>query len=168
MTDITNQDTIENLDEDISTDEDIVEDTETSQNSKNTSNFKKLNKSYKWAIAKIKELEQKIQETSWAGKDLRLYFLENPEAKEHKEQLLATLEQYPDMDVEDALLLAKQKTPQPSQDKNDFDLTGKTPSKKKDLSELSEEEALQLDNKTYLEWTMLKQWKSWWVWGQYL
>ena len=149
--------------------DDIWDDEETS-NKKNPSNFKKLSKAHKWAIAKIKELESKLKQTQTKNsEELRFFFLENPEAKEYKQKMLElkSEDKYKNLDMEDLLDLAKLRTPKESQDKQDFNFKSNTSKPKKRLEDLNEEEALKLDNKTYLEWTRTK--KSWWVasniWG---
>ena len=164
--DETNQDTNEFDDNS----DDIWDEEETSKK-KNTSNFKKLSKAYKGAAAKIKELEAKLKQTqNNNSEELRFFFLENPEAKEYKEKMLELMseDKYKNLDMEDLLDLAKLRTPKESQDKQDFNFKSNTSKPKKKLEDLNEEEALKLDNKTYLEWTRLKKW-SWWVtaniWG---
>ena len=149
--------------------DDIWDEEETS-NKKNPSNFKKLSKAHKWAIAKIKELESKLKQTQTKNsEELRFFFLENPEAKEYKQKMLElkSEDKYKNLDMEDLLDLAKLRTPKESQDKQDFNFKSNTSKPKKRLEDLNEEEALKLDNKTYLEWTRTK--KSWWVasniWG---
>ena len=145
---------------------------EEEENNDNSSNFKKLRKAYRWALAKLKEYESKekgwdkeppedeVKSESKQELDLRLYFIENPEAKEYKEKITELLEEYPNMSKERALILAKQETPQQSKDKEDFNLNSSNPNaKKKDLKDLSEEEALELPNKQYLDWVRAN-WKN--------
>jgi hypothetical protein len=136
------------------------EEQEQPEKKKNTSNFKKLNKALKGAMATIKELEAKLEgntEEKPKGKEsvseyeLRLFVLENPEARDYKEDIQNTLARYPDMSIEEALAFAKVKNPV-SKDKKDIDLKNKQAKQKKALTELSPDEALQLDNKSYLEY----------------
>jgi len=139
--------------------DDIWDEEETS-NKKNPSNFKRLSKAHKWAIAKIKELESKLkQTTAWNSEELRFFFLENPEAKEYKSKMLELMseDKYKNLDMEDLLDLAKLRTPKESEDKQDFNFKSNTSKPKKRLEDLSDEEAVKLDNKSYLEWTRLKK-----------
>jgi len=125
---------------------------------KNPSNFKKLSKALKGATATIKELEDKL--ASYDEKvstpkidttELRLFLIETPEAKDYKDVIQETLSKYPDMTLEDAYAFAKTKAPK-SQDKDDFNLKNRVAQTKKKLEDLSPEEALKLDNKSYLEY----------------
>lgn len=136
------------------------EETEDAPKKKNSSNFKKLNKALKWAMATIKELESKIEEKSDEPKidttELRLFLVETPEAKEYKEGILEALNEFPNITLEKAFAYAKANAPK-SQDKEDFSLKTKTSSTKKDIMDLTEEEALEkLDNKDYLKYMRWK------------
>jgi hypothetical protein len=70
---------------------------------------------------------------------------------------LKSEDKYKNLDMEDLLDLAKLRTPKESQDKQDFNFKSNTSKPKKRLEDLNEEEALKLDNKTYLEWTRTKK-----------
>lgn len=123
---------------------------------KNPSNFKKLSKALKWATATIKELEDKLASLDEKPKqndttELRLFLVENPEAKEYKEGIQEALNEFPNISLEKAYAYAKVNTPK-SQDKEDFNLKNRTVEQKKKLEDLSDDEALKLDNKSYLEY----------------
>lgn len=81
---------------------------------------------------KLKELEaenRKLkQNTSSNIDELRLFFLENPEAKQYKDKIIELSEQdkYKALDYDELLDLAKLRTPQPSQDSEDFSLKSTT------------------------------------------
>lgn len=124
---------------------------------KNPSNWKKMSQ-------KLKELEaenKKLKQTTSSNIDeLRLFFLENPEAKQYKDKIieLAGQDKYKSLDYDELLDLAKLRTPQPSQDSEDFSLKSTTWKTKKRLEDLTEEEALKLPNDKYLEWRDI--WKT--------
>jgi hypothetical protein len=146
------------IEQDSSSDTDNDEE-ETSQ--KNPSNWKKMSKKLKWAEAYIKELENKLAKTGSSNNtELRLYFVENPEAKPYKEKMLELMAkpEYKNIPMEDVLELAKLKTPKESQDSTDFDFKSRTTKQKKTLAELTEEEALKLENnKDFYEWSKLQK-----------
>lgn len=81
---------------------------------------------------KLKELEaenKKLKQTTSSNIDeLRLFFLENPEAKQYKDKIieLAGQDKYKSLDYDELLDLAKLRTPQPSQDSEDFSLKSTT------------------------------------------
>jgi len=140
----------------------------------NTSNFKRLSKAYKWALAKNKEYEELLKSKwDWIGEkdkalfddtDLRFFFLENWDAVEYKEEMKETLKKYPNMDLKDALALAKQLKPKESETHTDLDLVSEVKSWKKTIWDLSEEEALKLPNTEYLEWVKTqKGWNPLWA-----
>lgn len=133
------------------------------ETSKNTSNFKKLSKAYRKTtseLKKYKKMVEKLQKTDNGDEfdelnddlEMRLYFIENPEAKEHKEAVVDILDKYPNMSKEDALTLAKARSPKKSDDVNDFDLSSAVRTGKKKIEDLSEEEALKLDMNEYKKW----------------
>lgn len=146
--------------------------------SKNTSNFKKLSKAYRNTQAelnkikaekeKYKKMIEKIDggwfdDVEWNDEiEMRLYFIENPEAKQYKEEITTILEQYPNMNKEDALTLARAKTPKESQDINDFSLSSQVKSGKKSIKDLTEDEAVELDMDTFKQWKALQPKKSVW------
>lgn len=133
------------------------------ETSKNTSNFKKLSKAYRKTnseLKKYKKMVEKLQKTDngdefdeWNDDlEMRLYFIENPEAKKHKDEVVDILDKYPNMSKEDALTLAKARSPKESDDVNDFDLSSAVRTGKKKIEDLSEEEALKLDMNEYKKW----------------
>jgi len=149
--------------------DDSLENEELSQDSDkqtdNISNFKRLSKAYKWALAKNKEYEEmlklkesKKEETRVNDTDLRFFFLENEEAINYKDEIRDTLNKYPNMDLKDALALAKQLKPKESETHKDLDLVSEVKTWKKTLADLSEEEALALPNTEYLEWVKTQKW----------
>jgi len=88
--------------------------------------------------------------------EFRFFTIENPEAKEYKDQMEATLNKYPDMSFEDALALVKAKIPQESSSSNDFSSKSSNVKVRKKLADLTDEEALKLPNDKFLEHQRLK------------
>lgn len=84
-----------------------------------------MSQKLKEANAKIKMLEQSKSSNI---DELRLFFLENPEAKQYKDKIIELAEQdkYKSLDYDELLDLAKLRTPQPSQDSEDFSLKSTT------------------------------------------
>lgn len=172
---ITMEDIIENNEELLENEElSLDSDKETD----NTSNFKRLSKAYKWALAKNKEYEELLnkqwtKQEDWIREkdaplfndtDLRFFFLENEEAINYKEEIRDTLNKYPNMDLKDALALAKQLKPKESETHTDLDLVSEVKTWKKSIKDLSEEEALKLPNTEYLEWVNTqKGWNPLWA-----
>lgn len=133
------------------------------ETSKNTSNFKKLSKAYRKAVAEAKKyknmVDAMLKNTSFdklandtSELEMRLYFIENPEARKYKEEMQKILNNYPNMSKEDALILAKAKTPKESDDEQDFSLASQVIKGRKKLEDLNEDEALQLDMPLYKKW----------------
>lgn len=133
----------------------------------NKSNFKKINKLNKALIAENKRLKEKLSTTKTSSDDFdddddddisfdrnefRFFLIENPEAKEYSKEIENTINLYPNLSFEDALALAKAKQPKKSQSSDDFSTKSVNTKVRKRLSELTEEEALKLDNSKYLEW----------------
>lgn len=78
---------------------------------------------YKAEQTKIQEKRDKkntpkteLKTQSDTSKDLetRLFFIENEEARPHKDEFLRVREQYPELSFDDALELAKTRTPKES------------------------------------------------------
>lgn len=134
---------------------------------KNKSNWKKMKQENKALKAKLAELESADDSdsdeddddtddtdepisTQYAPLELKVLFLENPETKEYEAEIRANLKKYPDMEFDDAFKLAKASNPVSETKRN---LSFKSSSKPKDITSLSQEEALKLDDpKAYLEW----------------
>lgn len=134
---------------------------------KNKSNWKKLkgeNKALKAELAKYKSSESDDSEsddeddsedtdepvsTQYAPIELKVLFLENPSAKDYEDEIRANLKKYPDMDFDDAFKLAKADKPVSETKRN---LSLRSTSKPKDISSLSQEEALKLPEGEYLKW----------------
>ena len=74
--------------------------------------------------------------------ETRLFFIENQDAKQYKDEFVKVREQYPALSFEDALELAKSKTPKESTTKKEWFQWGWYKAKPKALEELSEEEAV--------------------------
>lgn len=138
---------------------------------KNKSNFKKLkveNKSLKKTLndpealrnrlaelegqdpeEEVEEEEDEPVSTQYAPIELKVLFLENPSAKDYEDEIRANLKKYPDMDFDDAFKLAKADKPVSETKRN---LSLRSTSKPKDISSLSQEEALKLPEAEYLKW----------------
>lgn len=162
--DLEDEDTLN--EQDIGSDENLNDDNEDGNEEeetpkkKNPSNFKKLSKALKWALAELEEKEKLIAKLSADKKEpqadnteFRLFLVENPEAVEYKAELKEMMSnpKYTALDLDEMLDFVKVKFPK-SQDKEDFDLKSKQTIAKKKLTELTNEEAIQLDNKSYLEY----------------
>lgn len=87
--------------------------------------------------------------TQYAPIELKVLFLENPSAKDYEAEVRANLKKYPDMDFDDAFKLAKADKPVSETKRN---LSLRSTSKPKDISSLSQEEALKLPEADYLKW----------------
>ena len=88
--------------------------------------------------------------TRYAPVEIELKILKTPGASEYEKEIMATFKRYPDMKFEDAFALAKASNPVSETKRN---LSFKSSSKPKDITSLSTEEALKLDDpKAYLEW----------------
>jgi hypothetical protein len=117
-----------------------------------------LKERLKKAESKIVEIKKQKKETSKTidksiDTEMRLFFIENPEAKEYKDKILElkTNSKYKDLDLEDLLDLAKAKTPPVSKTKTEYDF--KSLNKPKNLESMSEEEAIEkLSPSDFLKW----------------
>lgn len=63
---------------------------------------------------KSKKKEVSVPSDKASDLELRLFFIENEEAKKYKDQFLEVKAKYPDLSFDDALDLAKSKTPKES------------------------------------------------------
>lgn len=136
---------------------------------KNKSNWKKMKQELKAAKAELAQLKSSTTDdddsdddsdsdeddsdepisTQYAPIELKVLFLENPSAKEYEKEVRANLKKYPDMDFDDAYKLAKASNPVSETKRN---LSFKSSSKAKDITSLSQEEALKLPDSEYLKW----------------
>lgn len=150
------------------------EDNTTSAKS-NKSNFKKISKLNKALLAENKKLKAKMAQKAKAEEsqddfedleedgaegfdktEFRFFVLENPEAKEFAQDIEEIMDEYPNMDFKDALALAKAKKPTESKDSDDFTTKSVNTKVRKRLGDLTQEEALKLPTKQYLEYQRLK------------
>jgi len=136
------------------------------------SNWKKMSKAMKAKDKEIADLKAKLvnNDSDWEDEEdefeddstgfdkteFRFFTIENPEAKEYKNQMEATLDEYPNMSFEDALTLVKAKIPTESSSSNDFSSKSSNVKVRKKLADLTDEEALKLPNDKYLEYQRLK------------
>jgi len=138
------------------------------------SNWKKMSKAMKQKDQQIADLKAQLassdsldddddddydfdDDTSGFDKtEFRFFTIENPEAKEYRNELESTLGKYPDMSFEDALTLVKAKKPKESSSSTSFSSKSSNVKVRKRLADLTEEEALKLDWKKYLEYNRLK------------
>lgn len=112
---------------------------------------KQLREELKAAKKALKEQETVKALKPEVASELRLFVLENPEAKEFKDAIAETKAKFPSMSLEEALAFAKATAPKESTSRTDFDVRGKT--KPKDVSSLTEEEAIeQLSPSDYLKY----------------
>jgi hypothetical protein len=65
-------------------------------------------------LEKSKKKEVSVPTDKTSDLELRLFFIENEDAKKYKEKFLEVKAKYPDMSFDDALDLAKSKTPKES------------------------------------------------------
>lgn len=145
------------------------EDTTPAKWKKNKSNWKKAAKK----IQALTEENRKLREWRWSLDDdddddddgetyvssteMRLFVVENPEAKEYKDEIESIIEESKGiLSFERAFTLAKAERPQESQDEDDFKTKWSNVKVKKRLVDLTEEEALRLPNNKYLEYQRKK------------
>ena len=87
--------------------------------------------------------------------DARFFFVENPEAKDFKDDIRATIAKFPNMTFDEAFKYIQAMRPKESTSKQDFNL--RTKSKPADISQLSDDEAAeQLSPTEYLKYTRAK------------
>jgi hypothetical protein len=84
--------------------------------------------------------------------DLALFFVENPDAREHKAAVLKAMKEYPGVTLEKAWKFVRNTEPKESQTKKSVDVRPTAANPGKDISKLSPEEALKLSNSQYLKW----------------
>lgn len=141
-------------------------------NKKNKSNFNSLYKKTKELESSLSEKEKLIAEKDkeleeWRNfnpeivdekksknnskiMELKIFWLENPEAKPHLEVIKETMEEY-GVDYNKAWKLVKVDLPEESITKKDFDFS-KSNIKMKDLSKISPSDALKLSPEKQREW----------------
>lgn len=137
---------------------------------RNKSNFKKISKLNKALMAENKKLRaEKAKQAKAKQEDdfedleyddvevfdkteFRFFLIENPEAKEYSGEIKDIMSANPTLDLDDALALAKAKKPKESTSSNDFNTKSVNTKVRKKLSDLTEEEALQLSPKKFLEY----------------
>lgn len=167
--DVTNSNESDTNSAEIDVEED--DDNTSSQKSKNESNFKALYKSNKEkekALAEkealiaqqARELEEwrnlnpdYVKETSVKedDRDIRLFRLENPEAKEHLDSVKETAREY-NLPLEKAWKIVKAELPKESKSINDFDFKSEPIKVKKTLAEITPEQALKLPKDQLARW----------------
>jgi hypothetical protein len=160
---IENSESVESLDSDESLNEEGEDNTPAK---KNKSNWKKMKQELKALKAENAALKSNSDDsdddsdddddtdepvsTRYAPIELEVKFLKNPGAQEYEAEIMENFRKYPDMKFEDAFNLAKASKPVSETKRN---LSFKSSSKPKDITNLSQEEALKLDDpKAYLEW----------------
>ena len=142
----------------------------------NKSNWKKINKLNKALIAENAKLKAEAEKAKSKPtqfdefddleeddiiidkNELRFFLIENPEAKEFKNEIENIVNDYPNLSLDDALALAKAKKPKQSTSSDDFNTKSVNTKVRKRLEDLTEEEALKLDSTKYLQYMRLK-WK---------
>ena len=149
------------------------DDNTSQQESKNESNFKKLYKSNKEkekalaeALAEKAELARELKEwrelnpdIAWEKSssksnealELKVFGLENPEAKEHLSKVKEASNLYW-LPFEKAWTLVKAELPKPSESTSDFDLRSSPNKVKKSMKDVTAEEALKLSPAQQSEW----------------
>jgi len=148
------------------------EDNSLSDEKKNTSNFKKLSKAKKDAEKRAAEAEKRAEEAERRLANLdseedpleepvgsepkgdlekRLFFIENPEAKEYADAIEDELLEYPWLSYEKALALAKANNPKSESTQG---IVAGKPRRtvRKKITDLSETEAQSLNNADYLKY----------------
>lgn len=111
--------------------------------------------------SKKKEKEVKNEPVSKIDTEMRLFLVENPEAKEYKDKILElkSMDKYKNLELEDLLEFAKIKTPPQSKTKTEYDF--KSWQKPKTLESMSEEEAVdKLSPTEFLKWSRANWFKG--------
>lgn len=97
---------------------------------------------------------EEVKEGSNKDIELKVFLLENPEAKEYWDEIKQTLAEFPNMSFDKAFAFSKANYTK-SETTKDFSTKSATP--KKELKDYSKEEILALkDNKKLLEWSRLQ------------
>jgi hypothetical protein len=125
---------------------------------KKKSNWKAMSKLVKALRKENAELKSGKSEDSSEGTgsvdkaDLALFFVENPDAREHKAAVLKAMKDYDGITLEKAWKFVRAVEPKESQTKKSVDFRPTAANPGKDISKLSPEEALKLPNSQYLKW----------------
>lgn len=127
---------------------------------KKDSNWKKLrerNKELETELAELKKKEiQKEQLPKGLEKaDWLEFALDNPEAKEVKDEVFALMRKHPTMSMEEAFATAKATKPKQSKSKTDFDFRSNG-NRKRELKDVPAEEAVNLPPKEFLAWERMQ------------
>lgn len=145
---------------------------------KNKSNFKNLYKKTKELESTLSEKDKELAEAKaeleeWKklnpeleeekqnnkkseSMELKIFWLENPEAKPHLEEIRNTMKEY-GVDYEKAWKLVKVDLPEESKTKTDFNIW-KSNVNTKDLSKVSAKDALNLSPEKQREWRKINLW----------
>ena len=171
---------VETIETDVDDTSDDSQDTDSPEEKakKNKSNWKKVSEKAKLADKLQEELEQaKAELEEWrelnpdTAKSLteqkrldsmesRLFFAENPDAKEHKERLDALVSKSKGaLTRDEAWELIKPSIPKESESKSNFSTKSQPVNTKKDLKDLTPDEAWKLTDKAkYREWAETQGW----------
>ena len=123
---------------------------------KNKSNWKAMSKLVKALRKENAELEEKLSKDSSEEavsvdkSDLALFFVENPDAKDYKAAVLKATKDYPGITLEKAWKLVRAVELKESQSKKTVDVRPTAANPGKDLTKLSDEEAIKLSNSQWL------------------
>lgn len=107
---------------------------------------KRLEKSKKKESPELKTKENSIDF------DTRLFFVENEEARPYKNEFVKVREQYPTLSFDDALELAKSRTPKESKTVKEWFQWGGYKPKPKSIEQMNDEEALDLSPEQYAQY----------------
>ena len=169
----------ENQEEQIDTSDDKSKKSDeqnTGSTKSNKSNWKKINKLNKALLAENARLKDEAKkakskpvtpdefddldddEPIFDKTEFRFFIIENPDAKDYKNDIENIMTYNPTLSLEDAFALAKAKKPKQSQSSDDFNTKSVNTKVRKRLEDLTEEEALKLDGTKYLQY-MRAKWK---------
>ena len=101
------------------------------------------------------EKEETILDDKAEKLEQKIFLLENKEAKDHIDEIKSTKAKY-NMDFDEAWIFVQAKLPSESKSKKDFETTSRSSRIPKDLSKVSDEEALSLSREQQREWRKLK------------
>lgn len=130
---------------------------ETQKQKQSVNGFKKLREEIKTLKKALKEKNDKSEVRLKPDQELdaRFFFIENPEAKDLKDDIKATIARFPWMSFEEAFTYLKATKPKPSETKKDFSFNTKT--KPADIMNMSDDEASEkLSPSEYLKYTRAK------------
>ena len=145
--------------EDASEESEQSSDDESDESSDKASNWKAMSKALKAARKEIAALKKgkdadngEDDPVSVDKSDLALFLVENPDAKEYKAAVLKAMKEYGGISLDKAWKFVKATAPKPSETKRDLSVKFTAVNPPKDISKLSEDEALKLSNSQYLKW----------------